>query len=210
MGGLDVGAIQLVVSAFIGYVLGCFQTAYIVGRVVKKIDIRTQGSNNAGASNVTMVLGWKYGAITAFSDIFKASLAVLIVGLIYPGSKELAFIAGACAVLGHIFPFFLKFKGGKGAASLVGMLLAIDIKIAVIAILTIVLITVIIDYIALGSIGMFAVLPVSTYAFNYPLICTLIGVGLAVLCVYKHQINIKRIIKKEEAGLRKVVKKDKN
>jgi acyl phosphate:glycerol-3-phosphate acyltransferase len=201
---------QVIVSALIGYLLGCFQTAYIVGRVVKRIDIRTQGSNNAGASNVTMVLGWKYGAITAFTDIFKASLAVILAGVIFPGSKELIFIAGASAVLGHIFPFFLKFKGGKGAASLVGMLLAIDLKLAIIAILTIVIITLVIDYIALGSIGMFSVLPVSTYAYNYPIICTLIGVGLALLCVYKHKINIKRIIKKEETGLRRVVNKNKN
>jgi acyl phosphate:glycerol-3-phosphate acyltransferase len=157
-----VGAVEIVVSVLIGYALGCFQTAYIIGQVVKKVDIRTQGSNNAGAS----------------------------------------------AVLGHIFPFFLRFKGGKGAASLIGMLLAIDIKIAIIAILTIVVITLVIDYIALGSIGMFSVLPLTTYAFNYPLICTLIGVLLALICVYKHQINIKRIIKREETGLRKVVKKN--
>jgi acyl phosphate:glycerol-3-phosphate acyltransferase len=202
--------VEVMVSALIGYLLGCFQTAYIVGRVVKRIDIRTQGSNNAGASNVTMVLGWKYGAITAFTDVFKAALAVILAGIIFPGSKELIFIAGASAVLGHIFPFFLKFKGGKGAASLIGMLLAIDLKIAIIAILTIVIITLAIDYIALGSIGMFAVLPVSTYAFNYPIICTLIGVALALLCVYKHQINIKRIMKKEETGLRRVVNKNKS
>lgn len=202
--------VEVMVSALIGYLLGCFQTAYIVGRVVKRIDIRTQGSNNAGASNVTMVLGWKYGAITAFADVFKASLAVILVGTIFPGSKELVFIAGASAVLGHIYPFFLKFKGGKGAASLIGMLLAIDLKIAIIAILTIVIITLVIDYIALGSIGMFTVLPVSTYAFNYPIICTLIGVGLALLCVYKHHINIKRIMKKEETGLRRVVNKNKS
>jgi acyl phosphate:glycerol-3-phosphate acyltransferase len=202
--------VEVMVSALIGYLLGCFQTAYIVGRVVKRIDIRTQGSNNAGASNVTMVLGWKYGAITAFTDVFKAALAVILAGIIFPGSKELIFIAGASAVLGHIFPFFLKFKGGKGAASLIGMLLAIDLKIAIIAILTIVIITLAIDYIALGSIGMFTVLPVSTYAFNYPIICTLIGVALALLCVYKHQINIKRIMKKEETGLRRVVNKNKS
>lgn len=202
------GIFEFAVSVLIGYFFGCFQTAYIIGRVVRRIDIRTQGSNNAGASNVTMVLGWKYGAITALADIVKAALAVLIVGVIFPSSRELAFVAGASAVLGHIFPFYLGFKGGKGAASLIGMLLAIDFKIAVIAVLTIVIITLIIDYIAIGSIGMFAVLPVATYVFNYPFLCTLIGVGLALLCVYKHQINIKRIIKKEEAGLRKVVKKE--
>ena len=204
------GIVEVIISSLIGYMLGCFQTAYIIGRTIKRIDIRTEGSNNAGASNVTMVLGWKYGAITAFTDVFKASLAVILAGAIFPGSKELIFIAGASAVLGHIFPFFLKFKGGKGAASLIGMLLAIDLRIASIAILTIVIITLVIDYIALGSIGMFAVLPVLTYVFNYPIICTLIGVGLALLCVYKHKINIERIIKKEETGLRKVVNKNKS
>jgi glycerol-3-phosphate acyltransferase PlsY len=202
--------VQVVVSIVIGYLLGCFQTAYIMGRAVKKIDIRTAGSNNAGASNVTMVLGWKYGIITALADIFKAAFAVILVGSIFPNSKELIFIAGAAAVIGHIFPFFLRFKGGKGAASLIGMLLAIDFKIAFIAIITIVVITLIIDYIALGSIGMFTVLPISTYAFNYPLVCTAIGVGLALVCVYKHQINIKRILTKEEAGLRRVLNKNKN
>lgn len=200
---------NVAVAALIGYLLGCFQTAYIIGKIVGKIDIRKQGSLNAGASNVTMVMGWKYGAVTAAADIFKGALAVVLTGLIFPNMKELLFIAGASAVLGHIFPFFLKFKGGKGAASLIGMLIAIDLKIAVIAILTIIIITLVIDYIALGSIGMFAILPITTYAFSYPLICTLIGIGLALLSIYKHQINIVRIIKKEEAGLKGVINKKK-
>lgn len=199
--------VQVMISAFIGYGFGCFQTAYIIGKIFGKTDIRSQGTGNAGASNVTMVLGWKYGAATAVVDILKASLAVIAVNYVYPNSKELLFTAGAFAILGHIFPVFLKFRGGKGAASLVGMLLAIDFKIAVIAILAIVIITLVIDYIALGSIAMFAVLPVSTYYFNYPLFCTIIGIGLAILCLYKHKSNIERIIKKEEVGLRKVVRK---
>jgi glycerol-3-phosphate acyltransferase PlsY len=90
------------------------------------------------------------------------------------------------------------------------MVLAIDFRIAVIAVLTIVIVTLVIDYIALGSIGMFIALPISTYIFNYSFLCTLIGIGLVMLCLYKHQINIKRIMSKEETGLRKVVKKDKN
>lgn len=199
--------VQVIISALIGYILGCFQTAYIIGKLAGKTDIRSHGTGNAGASNVTMVLGWKYGAATAAADILKASLAVVAVNYIYPNSKELLFIAGAFAILGHIFPVFLKFKGGKGAASLIGMVLAIDFKLAVIAILAIVVITLVIDYIALGSIAMFAALPVSTYYFNYPLFCTIVGVGLALLCVYKHKSNIERILKKEEVGLRKVAKR---
>lgn len=197
---------NIIASALIGYLFGCFQTAYIVGRVKGKIDIRKHGTSNAGASNVTIVLGWKYGAVTALTDIFKAAAAVLLIGALFPNSKELLFITGAFAILGHIFPFFLKFKGGKGAASLIGMSLAIDLKIAVIAILTIVIITLLIDYIALGSIAMFLALPISTHIFHYSIICTIIGIGLALICIYKHYINIIRIMRKEEAGLRVVVK----
>lgn len=197
-------------AVLIGYIFGCFQTAYIVGRIVKRIDIRNHGSNNAGASNVTMVLGWKYGVLTAIVDILKASLAVVLVGIMFPSSKELLFIAGSFAIIGHIFPFFLKFKGGKGAASFIGMLLVIDMRIAIIAVITIVIITLVVDYIALGSIAMFITLPLSTYFYNYSFVCTLIGISLVILCIYKHQINIRRIIKKEETGLRKVVRKDKS
>lgn len=198
----------IVVSALVGYSLGCFQTAYIVGKIAKGIDIRNYGSNNAGASNVTIVLGFKYGAFTAFIDIIKPILAIFMINSIFPKSVELLFITGAFVVLGHIFPFYLKFKGGKGAASLIGMALAIDFKIAIIAILTIIIITFIIDYIAIGSIGMFVVLPISTYLFNYSTVCIFIGIMLALLSVYKHQINIRRIIRKEEVGLRKTVRKE--
>lgn len=197
----------MMVSALVGYSLGCFQTAYLLGKKARDIDIRNYGSNNAGASNVTMVLGFKYGALTAFVDILKAILAVFLINSIYPKSVELLFIAGAFAVLGHIFPFYLRFKGGKGAASLIGMALAIDFRIAIIAILTIIIITLIIDYIAIGSIGMFIVLPISTYLLKYSTLCVYIGVLLALLSVYKHKINIWRIIRKEEVGLRKLVKK---
>lgn len=197
----------MLISALIGYSLGCFQTAYIVGKKARDIDIRNYGSNNAGASNVTIVLGFKYGILTAFIDIAKAILAVYIINRMFPSSVELLFIAGAFVVIGHIFPFYLKFKGGKGAASLIGMVLAIDFKIAIIAVLTIIIITLIIDYIAIGSIAMFIILPISTYLFNYSIICVCIGVLLALLSLYKHKINIWRIIKKEEVGLRKLINK---
>lgn len=195
----------IMISALVGYSFGCFQTAYLIGKLSKNIDIRDYGSNNAGASNVTIVMGFKYGVITAVIDIIKAILAVDFINSIFTNSAELLFVTGAFVVLGHIFPFYLRFRGGKGAASLIGMLLAIDFKIGIIAILTMAIITLIIDYIAIGSMGMFAVLPISTYLLNYSAICICIGILLAILSVYKHQSNIKRIIRKEEVGIRKIV-----
>jgi acyl phosphate:glycerol-3-phosphate acyltransferase len=197
----------LIVSALVGYFLGCFQTAYLVGKIVKNIDIRNHGSNNAGASNVTIVMGIKYGIFTAFMDIIKAILAVTFIKGTFPNHVELLFITGAFVVIGHVFPFYISFKGGKGAASLIGMVLAIDFKIAIIAILTIIIVCIIIDYLAIGSIAMFATLPISTYLLNYSILCVCIGVLLALLSLYKHQINIRRIIRKEEVGLRKIVRK---
>jgi acyl phosphate:glycerol-3-phosphate acyltransferase len=199
---------SFIISALIGYALGCLQSAYIIGKLAGRIDIREHGSNNAGASNVTTILGWKYGIMTALLDIVKAVVAVLIVKNMYPASPDLEFAAGAFAILGHIFPFYLKFRGGKGAASLIGMFLAIDIKIAIILALSIVILTLVLDYIAIGSIAMFTAAPISSYFLGYPLGAIVICAGLAIICYYKHYINIVRILKGEEVGLRKVINKN--
>jgi glycerol-3-phosphate acyltransferase PlsY len=150
---------QLLITSLIGYLFGCFQTAYIITKLKQQADIRLLGSNNAGASNVTRVLGWKYGIITAIVDILKGTLAVFIIMKIFPGQPTLYFIAGAFVVIGHIFPVFLGFKGGKGTASIIGISIAIDIKIAIIIVLALVIITIITDYIALGSLAMYTFHP---------------------------------------------------
>lgn len=195
------------ISAIIGYALGCLQSAYIIGKLAGRIDIREHGSNNAGASNVTTILGWKYGILTALLDIGKAVIAVLIVKYVYPGTSNLQFTAGAFAIIGHVFPFYLKFKGGKGAASLIGMFIAIDIKIAIILALSIVILTLVLDYIAIGSIAMFTAAPIASYFLGYPIEAIVICTVLSVICYYKHYINIVRIIKGQETGLRKVISK---
>jgi glycerol-3-phosphate acyltransferase PlsY len=198
---------KILISAAIGYAFGCLQTAYILGRIVKKIDIRKHGTNNSGASNITQVLGWKYGIFTAIIDILKATAAVMIVKTIYPGVFFYQFIAGSFVLLGHIFPAYMRFKGGKGTASLIGMMIGIDIRIAVILAVTIVVITLITDYIAIGSMAMFSLLPVSSYLFGYDIYSILIGIILCIMCILLHRINIKRIIAHEEVGLRAVAKK---
>lgn len=197
----------IAMSALIGYLLGCIQTAYIIGRVVKKIDIRKYGSNNAGASNVTNVMGWKYGIITAAVDILKAAVAVIILRLIFPGAQYAYYIAGAFALIGHIFPFYMGFKGGKGTASLIGMTLAINYKIAIIIIISLVILTIVTDFIAIGSLAMYLIVPIASYFFGYSMVCIIIASGLCVLGFFVHRINIKRLINREEIGLRAVIEK---
>jgi len=199
----------IVISAFIGYFLGCIQTAYIIGRTVKKIDIREYGSNNAGASNVTNVMGWKYGIITAAVDILKAAVAVIILRLISPGTQYAYYIAGAFTLIGHIFPFYMGFKGGKGTASLIGMTLVINYKIAIIIIISLVILTIVTDFIAIGSLAMYLIMPIASYFFGYSMTCIIIAACLCVLGFFVHRINIKRLIKKEEIGLRAVIEKNK-
>jgi glycerol-3-phosphate acyltransferase PlsY len=197
----------VLLSFLIGYGFGCIQTAYIVGRIVRRIDIRHHGSSNAGASNITQVIGWRYGVLTGVVDILKATFAVILTGYFFPGIPTLLYITGAAVLLGHIFPFYLQFKGGKGAASLVGMMIPIDIRIALIIALSIIVVTVITDYIAIGSMSMFTLLPITTYLFGYDTICIFIGIILCLMSFYLHRNNIKRIINHTEVGLRPTIKK---
>lgn len=200
--------IEYAISSLIGYLLGCFQSSYIIAKKVKKIDIRKHGSNNAGASNATIVLGWKYGIVTALLDISKALLAVIIAQRIFPGNVTAAYFAGAFAIIGHVFPFYLKFKGGKGLASFIGMTLALEFKIALILAVVLVILTILTDYIAIGTLVIVGAFPIYLLFYNFHLVNILVCVGLLCLISYKHIINIKRIYKGEEKGLRTLFNKD--
>ncbi len=195
------------IAAVLGYLLGCIQTAYLVGRTVKSIDIRQHGTQNAGASNVTTLMGWSYGALVAMVDILKATLAVIVTRALFPQDLTPAFVAGSFAVIGHIYPVFLRFRGGKGAASLIGMLLGLDLRLAIVAAALLVGLTIVTDYIALGSIAMFVMVPIGLYLLHYPPLCIAIGVCLAALTFWKHSINISRIMRGTEVGLRSVILK---
>jgi len=201
---------QIFIAAVMGYAFGCIQAAYIIGRLIKKEDIRRRGSNNAGASNATIVWGWKYGVIVALIDILKAIIAVLLIKYIYMGSGDvnsLMYITGAFVVIGHNYPFFMKFKGGKGTASLIGMLIAIDWRMALAGILLIVLGTIFTDYITIGTIAMMVSFCICTALFDYGLVPIIISVALSLLSIYNHIPNIRRIVKHEETGLRSTFKK---
>ena len=193
---------EYVIGAIIGYLLGCFNTAYFISHA-KGFDIRDKGSGNAGASNMQQTLGWSYGIMTALTDILKAFLAVFIIKKIYPDNEILHFLTGVMAVMGHIFPFYLKFRGGKGYACYAGMLLALDWKFALYCMLMGALITLILNYIALATMTTAVLVPVH-FAFNgkSPIIIAMLAVT-AVVIIWKHRSNIHNIINHTEKGLRK-------
>jgi len=201
-----------VFSLLIGYFFGCFQTSYFISKIVIKKDIREMGSGNAGASNMTSELGWQYGILTGVSDVLKAFMPAKLIVLIFPYSYqavELMAIAGVGAVLGHIYPFFMSFRGGKGVACYIGMMLAIDWKIGVAAIIFLIVLTIITDYISIASILLYVIVPcLAYYSENYSdtvIVCTLI---LLVIGICKHWVNIQNLLIGNETGLRSVFKKN--
>ncbi len=198
---------ERVICLVIGYVFGLFQTGYFYG-LTKKVDIRKHGSGNAGTTNTLRTLGWKAGAITFAGDCLKCVFAVLLVRFIFGNDHEyislLSMYAGAGVVLGHNYPFYMNFKGGKGIAATAGLILSTNpiMFLIVAAIFTgIVLVT---RYVSLGScvIMVVFIIEVLIYGQNggfhlegallYEIY--VIAVFLAAMAIIRHRTNIKRLL----------------
>ena len=198
---------KTIIAILIGYALGSIQPAYFLSKMVGKMDIREHGSGNAGASNITAIMGWKYGFIVAFVDVLKGILAVFVARWIFPDSPDLAYLSGIMAIIGHIFPFYLKFRGGKGVATLLGMMFGLNWKLGIFFSLLVVLTALLADYIVIGSFTTFITLPIVTYMSGYPIVFTLMSICLTILVFYLHRGNIQRIINKEELKISTVIKR---
>lgn len=204
---------KIIITIIIGYLLGCFQTSYFIGKIFKNVDIRDLGNGNAGASNTTLTLGWKYGIFVAIMDILKAIISIIIVTYFFEDQISnsfllfLKYLNGFFVIMGHNYPFYLGFKGGKGTASLIGMLLAIDFRLGLMGILSIVIVTLITDYIAIGTIALVLSFTFGTIYFQYDRGCIIVALIITVLSIYKHLPNIRRIIAGTEKGLRGALKK---
>ena len=197
-----------ILAVVMGYLLGCSNLAYYISRAAKK-DIRQSGSGNLGASNATILLGWKAGVAVAVHDAGKALLAVILANVFFPNLEHAGAVAGVAAVLGHIFPFYLRFKGGKGTASFIGMTLALNWKLALAVLAVMVLATIVTDYLVIGTFSAIAAVPAYMGIFAQDLLL------MAIICVascaifWKHRENIGRMIRKEEIGLRSTLRGDK-
>ena len=185
----------------IGYLLGSSSMSYYISKL-KKVEIRDKGSKNLGASNTMMVLGWKYGLLVGIHDIGKSILAVVLAKSLFPDLELVGFLAGVASVLGHIYPFYLRFKGGKGFASYFGMTLALNWKLALIIALAVVLVTLITDYIVLGTTLTITTVPIFYGIVTRGFIVPLILLIATLVIAYKHRMNYVRIYKGTEIGLR--------
>ncbi len=192
----------------IGYLLGCSNLAYYLSRAAKR-DIRKDGSGNLGASNATILLGWKAGVAVALHDIGKALLAVLLAKWLFPDLEYAGAAAGVAAVLGHIFPFYLKFKGGKGTAAFFGLTIALNWKLAVAAAVILLLATILTDYIVIGTFSAIVTVPVYLGFFAHNLLLAAIVCIASATIFWKHQENIGRMRRREEIGLRSTLRGEK-
>ena len=202
---------EVVLSVLIGYLFGCVNMSYIIGRI-KGFDIREKGSNNAGASNAVVTMGFKAGIVVGVWDILKAFLAAETAKYLFPNLTVSFILAGAGAVFGHIFPFWMGFRGGKGLASLLGLTLATDWRVFLICGVAIIVVTLITDYIAVGTLVTAVGYPIYMIIVWSSLLVTVVMGIILITMVYKHFINVKRIVKGEEIGLSQTLgkKKDKH
>lgn len=189
-----------------GYLFGSIPTAYWLGRLVYRLDIFKHGSKNMGATNVFRVLGKKPGIFTLVIDIIKGMLPVLIIRQMMPHNLMAAFAAAAAAMLGHTFSFWVRFRGGKGVATGLGVFFALASKASFCSLLLFLGTFGISGMVSLGSILAAAALPFFIYGFGelgpeYNSYLTMFSAVVAAFVIYKHKINIIRIIRGEESRL---------
>ena len=200
-------AIRLI-ALVIGYFFGAFQTGYIYGKL-HGIDIREHGSGNAGATNTLRTLGFKAGVITFAGDCLKSVIAILLVTYLFGtdfigDARVLGLYAGLGAVLGHNFPFYLKFKGGKGIACTAGVVFAVCPQAVPACLAVFVLCLWLTKYVSLGSILMATLFIIQVIEFNmlgalglpaenileYDILAIIFG----VMAIWRHKANIQRLL----------------
>jgi glycerol-3-phosphate acyltransferase PlsY len=179
------------------YLLGSFSFAVIVVRLKTGKDIRTEGSGNAGATNVLRGYGKGLAALVAAADVGKGAAAVLLVRLVTADPRYAA-AAGVAAVVGHVFPIFYGFRGGKGVATAVGVFLALAPLAMLVGLAIFFLVVIVTRYVSLGSCVTAVLLPPLAGLFHAPSAVLAAAAIVAVLIVLKHRENLERLARGEE------------
>ena len=198
---------ETILIIIVSYLIGNFQTSYILGKMIKKTDIRQFGSGNAGTTNALRVYGKKFATATLLLDAIKGSIAVII-GRHILGDTG-AMIAGFGVVAGHNWPVFLKFKGGKGIATTIGVALVLLPIQGIICIIIGISIIAKTKYVSLGTMSAVVIWPIVYTIINLltnkPLDSHFLTltIVLAIMAIYKHKSNISRLLRGEESKLGK-------
>ena len=181
-----------IVTILGAYLIGCSNMALYLSRW-KGVDLRAGGSKNLGASNAFALMGWKAGLLVAVHDIGKAVLAVELSKWIFPAVPLLGFIAGVACVLGHMFPIFYDFHGGKGLAALGGTILAIDPHLAIFLGIIAATLIVVTHYGIAAAVSVSILFPVFLQLRTGDWFAFLLTMSVSLIMLYKHMPNFKRI-----------------
>lgn len=190
-------------AAVISYLLGCINTAAIIGRL-KGFDIREKGSGNAGASNALMTMGKGAAVCTTIVDMLKAFLPVFAVRVLIPQAASvpaLAVFVGCMVMVGHIFPFWMQFRGGKGFASMLGFTLALDWKLLIAFLLITGVLLLTTKFIALATITCGAIFPIYRVILTHSLPEFILLLLMSILILVKHLPNLRRMKNGSEYSL---------
>jgi glycerol-3-phosphate acyltransferase PlsY len=175
------------------YFIGAIPSGVVLAMAFSGKDIRQEGSGNIGATNVTRVLGKKLGALTLVGDLLKGFLPVWV-GSYLVSSLNVVCLMGCAAFLGHLFPVYLKFKGGKGVATALGVFLYLSPIVILVEIIVFVFVVGIWKYVSLGSLIAAASMPLLLVVIGSPKPVVLLSMAFALLIFIKHKANIQRLL----------------
>lgn len=189
------------VSILIGYLIGCINPSYIASKI-KKVELQKVGSGNLGGTNTYFYVGRGWGIFVVLFDICKAILAVIICQSLFPQSPQIGLIAGVATIFGHMFPIFLKFKGGKGLACMGGLVLVTEWKFFVVILIVGCLLSILVNYGVMVAISASILYPIM-YAIQTRSVFSFFVLAIAgAAMIYKHMGNIRNIKMGEEPKVR--------
>lgn len=192
---------KVILTIILGYLLGCISAAYLIGKKFGHIDIRQYGSGNAGTTNMLRTMGIKYAAPTLLLDMLKAAAAALL-GWLIMGSRWGIAVGGYAAVLGHTFPFYMAFKGGKGVAAICGVLMVLNPVLGIILLVLGILANLIIKIYSIVSIVGILIAAICYTIFANGDAPTIVFAWVAfVQIVISHLPNIKRLLSGTESKM---------
>ncbi len=199
-----------IIVSIIAYLIGSISFSVIFSKKIGGFDVRTKGSGNAGSTNVLRTVGKKAAVLTLLCDCLKGVVAVLIAVIAGNIAKNLdkallVQLAGIFVVLGHTFPIFFKFKGGKGVATSLGVILIVNWKIGLICLVFALLLMILTKFVSLGSVAAALLFPVLTIFIHTNYIVSgnyiIFGIILALFVIYNHRTNINRLLEGKENKL---------
>ena len=190
---------KIVIVSIISYILGNISGSFLISKYAAGVDIRKHGSGNLGATNVLRTLGTKAALVTLLVDILKGVLAVVL-GSLVAGENGQVF-AGIFVVIGHNWPILLSFKGGKGIATTIGVMIAINPYIVALIVPLGIIIIIITRYVSLASITGMIIFPVAMLFTRQPIKLVLFSFLLSMMAIYRHRSNIERLVKGKESKL---------